>query len=223
MYKIEDIINKVHCADCLSFMKKIPDDSIDLVLTDPPYGDNIGYGRMGKKIENNEDETINYKMLDIVWNKMKDNTNLYLFTNWKFEIKLRNYIEKYTKFNIRMLLVVVKNNFGMGYSFRNQYELCLVLEKGKPKYNKNDFSNVLYMQYINHTKDTHPHEKSKNILSKMIEHSSIKGDIVLDCFAGSGSHLVAAQALGRNFIGVEISEKYCEIARQRLNQMPLPF
>lgn len=71
-------LNKVYNEDCLEFMKKLPDNCIDLVLTDPPYGDDIAYGRMKKEILNNEDESINYKFLDAVFPKMKQDTNIYI-------------------------------------------------------------------------------------------------------------------------------------------------
>ena len=91
-----------------------------------------------------------------------------MFTNWKFEHKLRNFIESKTKFNVRMLICIAKNNFGLGYGFRNQSEYCLVLEKGNPKYNLNDFSNVLKMQHINHDKETHPHQKGVCLIEKNV-------------------------------------------------------
>ena len=214
-------LNKIYCEDCLEGMEKLPDNSIDLIITDPPYGDNIGYGRSNKEILNNEDETINYKMLDICYLKLKNDSNLYLFTNWKFVEKIRKYIIDKTNFTIRMMLVIVKNNFGMGYGFRNQYELCLVLEKGKVSYNLNNFSNVIFMEHINHNGNTHPHQKGIEIIKKMLKHSSKENDIVLDCFMGSGTTAVACKELERNFIGFELSEEYCQIANKRLSQSNL--
>ena len=209
---------KIINSDCLDVLKKLPDNCIDLVLTDPPYGDGVGYGRMLKTIENNEDETINYKLLELVYPKMKDNTSLYLFTNWKFEIKLRNYIENHTKFKIRMLIVMVKNNIGMGYGFRNQYELCIVLEKGAPKYNLNNFSNFYKTHHIKQNKETHPHQKDECFIQKIIKHSSKKNDLVIDPFLGSGTTAVACKQLNRKCLGIEISKEYCDIAKKRLKQ-----
>lgn len=213
----EDFINKVIQGDCLEVMKQMPDKCVDLVLTDPPYGDGIGYGRMAKEIENNEDESINYKVLPDLYRLLKEGGGCYLFTNWKFSGKIMRFVEEQTSFNIRMQLVVVKNNIGMGYGFRNQYELCLVLEKGEVKY-ENGISNVLKMEHINHDKDSHPHEKGLELLKTLISHSSKTGDVVLDCFLGSGSTAVACKQLNRKYIGIELSEKYCQIARDRLAQ-----
>lgn len=212
-------LNKIHQGDCLELLKQVPDNSIHLVLTDPPYGDGVSYGRNEKEIENNQDETINYKVLPLLYSKIREGGVCYLFTNWKFSAKLQNFINADTKFKIRMQIVVVKNNFGMGYGFRNQYELCLVLEKGEgAKYNLNDFSNVIKMQHIQHDEDTHPHEKGLEMIKKIVLHSSNEGDTVLDPFLGSGTTALACKYTKRNFIGMEISPEYCEIARQRLRQ-----
>lgn len=192
-------------------------EKFDLIVTDPPYGDNISYGRCGKTILNNEDETINYKILPLLYDVLKPDKSCYIFTNWKFEHKLRNFIENETKFNIRMLICIVKNNFGLGYGFRNQSEYCLVLEKGNPKYNLNDFSNVLKMQHIQHDNETHPHQKGLYLIEKIIQHSSNKDDLILDCFSGSGTTAVACHNQKRNFICIEKDKKYFTASVERLN------
>jgi len=66
------------------------------------------------------------------------------------------------------------------------------------------------------TKDGHPNQKDIIVLTKLIYISSIKNNIILDPFCGSGTTCVAAKMLGRRYIGIDISEKYCQIARQRL-------
>lgn len=65
-------LNKIYNEDCLEIMKRMEDKSVDLVLTDPPYGDGVAYGRMGKTIENNEDESINYKIIPDAFRILKD-------------------------------------------------------------------------------------------------------------------------------------------------------
>lgn len=212
-------LNKIHQGDCLQLLKQLDDESVDLIITDPPYGDGIGYGRMDKTILNNESEEINYKVLPILYSKLKRGGVAYLFTNWKFSPLIQDFIKKQTQFNIRMELVVVKNNIGMGYGFRNQHEFLLVLEKGDVKYNRNDVSSVLKMGHIHHDKDTHPHEKGLDLLKLLIDHSSKEGDLVLDCFAGSGSTLVACQQTKRKFIGMELDEKWFNLADTRLKSV----
>lgn len=65
-------------GDCLEVMKTLGDGSFDMILTDPPYGDGIGYGRSEKVIANNEDESINYKVLPILYEKLKEGGGLLL-------------------------------------------------------------------------------------------------------------------------------------------------
>ena len=147
---------------------------------------------------------------------LKEGGVCYLFTNWKFSGKIMAFVSEHTDFNIRMQIVIVKNNFGMGYGFRNQYELCLVLEKGTVKYLRADVSNVLHMEHIRHDDKSHPHEKGLKLLSLLIDHASKPGDLVLDCFAGSGSTLIAAKNNGRNYLGIELDPKYHAYATERL-------
>jgi len=83
-------INKVHQGDCLELLKQIPDNSVHLVVTDPPYGDGFGYGRLDKEIENNEDETINYKVLPILYSKIREGGSVtcLLIGNFRLAFKI---------------------------------------------------------------------------------------------------------------------------------------
>lgn len=210
-------------GDSVELIKKVKSGSVDLVLTDPPYGDGIGYGRFDKEIANNEDEGINYKILPELYRVLKQDSVCYLFTNWKFSGPIQDFIKKQTSFTIRMQLVIVKNNFGMGYGFRNQYELCLVLEKGKVEYIRADVSNVLHMEHINHNAKSHPHEKGTRLLELLITHASKPGDLVFDCFVGSGSTMLAARNTGRNYLGIELDPAYHAYAVERLASNAIPM
>jgi DNA modification methylase len=207
-------INKIIHGDCIKIMKTFPSNFIDLIVTDPPYGDNIGYGWNNKKIKNNENPLINCFALVEMYRVLKRNSSLYLFTNWKHYPFLTEFVLRYTQFKIRHLLVWKKHNFGLGWAFRHQYELILVLEKGKPKYNLTNFSDVQSASHINHNKQTHPHEKPLDLLRKMIIHSSKEGDLVLDPFAGSGSTCKACEELKRKWIGIELDERWIRMAEE---------
>lgn len=217
MMNIEELKNKITLGDSIDILGGGLYEAFDLIITDPPYGEGIEYGRNQKTILNNDDESINYKILPLLYDVLKPDKSCYLFTNWKFEHKLRNFIESETKFNVRMLICIAKNNFGLGYGFRNQSEYCLVLEKGNPKYNLNDFSNVLKMQHINHDKETHPHQKGVCLIEKMLEHSSKEGDLVLDCFGGSGTTAIACHNKKRDFVVIEKDKNYYEQSVIRLD------
>ena len=211
-------INKVYNDDCFNVIAQMPNDYLDLVIVDPPYGDGIGYGRNGKEILNNEDESINYRFLDAIQPKMKQDTSLYLFSNHKFCYQIKEYAVA-NGFNYRMLCVLVKNNIGMGYGFRNQYEVCLVLEKGKAKYNLNDVSNVWKMKHIAHDDNSHPHQKDYDIIRKIILHSSNIGELIFDGFMGSFSTAIACHKEKRNFIGTELDPKWFAMGQTKLENL----
>lgn len=211
-------INKVYNEDCFNIISQMPNDYLDLVIVDPPYGDRIGYGRNGKEILNNEDESINYRFLDAILPKMKKDTSLYLFSNHKFCYQIKEYAVA-NGYNYRMLCVLVKNNIGMGYGFRNQYEVCLVLEKGKAKYNLNDVSNVWKMKHIAHDDNSHPHQKDYDIIRKIILHSSNAGDLIFDGFMGSFSTAIACHKEKRNFIGTELDPKWFAMGQTKLENL----
>lgn len=208
--------NTVHNADVFDLIKVTPDGSLDLVIVDPPYGDGIGYGRKGKEILNNEDESINYKFLDAILPKMKQDTSLYLFSNHKFVHSIKDYAVA-NGYTYRMLCIMVKNNIGMGYGFRNQYEVCLVLEKGKAKYNRKDMSNVWKMKHVSHNASTHPHQKEYDVIRRIILHSSNVGDLVFDGFMGSFSTAIACHKEKRDFIGTELDAKWHEYGLKHLD------
>lgn len=211
-------INKVYNDDCFNIIAQMPNEYLDLVIVDPPYGDGIGYGRNSKEILNNEDESINYRFLGAILPKMKQDTSLYLFSNHKFCYQIKEYAVQ-NGYNYRMLCVLVKNNIGMGYGFRNQYEVCLVLEKGKAKYNLNDVSNVWKMKHIAHDDNSHPHQKDYDIIRKIILHSSNAGDLIFDGFMGSFSTAIACHKEKRNFIGTELDPKWFAMGQTKLENL----
>lgn len=211
-------VNKVYNTDCFELIMAMPDNFIDLCIVDPPYGDNIGYGRNNKEILNNEDESINYRFLEAIYPKIKENTALYLFSNHKFCSQIKDFAVKFG-YAYRMLCIVVKNNIGMGYGFRNQYEVCLVLEKGKPEYNLLDMSNVWKMKHIAHDDSSHPHQKDYDIIRRIILHSSKEGDLIFDGFMGSFSTAIACHKEKRNYIGAELDEKWFNLGVGKLKNL----
>ena len=85
-------------------------------------------------------------------------------------------------------------------------------KEGKKMQDIWEFKDPQYPQY--------PTEKSLDLLKFIIEASSKEGDLVLDCFAGSGTTLVAAQLLNRNWIGVDKSEQAIKVAKKRIAELP---
>ncbi|MGV8142262.1 MAG: DNA-methyltransferase [Candidatus Pacearchaeota archaeon] len=207
-------LNKIISGDCIQIMRKMPSNSVDLIVTDPPYGDDISYYG-NKTIENNENPLVNCLALVECYRILKKNKTLYNFTNWKHLPFLNEFIMRYTKFKIKHVIVWKKPNFGMGYAFRHQFELILVLEKGDPKYNLTNFSNVQESKHIS-AKSAHPHQKPLDLLNKIIKHSSNEEEIVFDPFCGSGSTCISALLNKRKWIGIEKDPKYVQLAKTRL-------
>lgn len=209
--------NTIIHGDCISIMKEMPNNCVDLIVTDPPYGDNVVYGWNHKTIKNNENPLINCSAITEFYRILKRNSSAYIFTNWKHYPFLTEFIIRYTSFKIRHLIVWKKHNFGLGWAFRHQHEMILVLEKGKPRYRLTDFSDVQSAKHINHNLETHPHEKPLDLLTKIILHSSKEGNLVLDPFCGSGSTLKACEEAKRKWIGIELDEKWVNQSLTKLN------
>jgi DNA modification methylase len=115
--EFKDMINKVHCADCLEFMKQIPDKSIDLVLTDPPYNINLQPQRgLTDAIENDNMLSEDFiEFIDKYFSEckriLKDDTFLITFLGWSTIPEFRQVCDKY--FTLKSMPIWVKNNFGI--------------------------------------------------------------------------------------------------------------
>lgn len=205
-------------GDCFELMQEMQKESVDLVLTDPPYGDNFGYGRHAKEILGNESVDINFRALLLLGSLLKDNRCAYVFSNYKYEFDIRNFLlDNDTGITFKHLICVFKNNFGMGVKFRNQSEYILCLEKGEGIYNLKNFSDIQRCGFIQQDIQSHPHQKSTELLNKIIMHSSEKGSVVFDPFMGSGSTLVSCQQTGRAGIGCELDIKWFDLACRRVD------
>jgi len=206
-----DYLNKVICGDCLEIMKDIPDKSVDLVLTDPPYG--MNYHSNYYKGENPFDKIYGdetYPAHLIPEFKRIARKAVFSFCRWN---NLAD-VEKPKSF-----IVWVKNNWSAGdllHEFGRMWEgiLFYPLEAHEFKSREPD---VIDCRRIPPTDICHPTEKPIDLIKSLIKNNTDAGDIILDPFFGSGTTGVAAKLLGRQFIGIEISEKYCEIAKQRID------
>lgn len=208
----------LYMGDCIALLPKI--ERVDCVLTDPPYGDGADtvYGLYDKAIAGNDDPLLNCSMLAKVYHCLRKNATVYNFTNWKHQDFLRAYIGRYSRLQVRHSIVWDKNGMKLGGAFRPAHEIILVLEKGKPDYKRKDFSDVQRYSIAQHSIDTHPHEKPLPLLKGMLAHSTNPGDTILDPFMGSGSTGVACAQMGRKFIGIELHERYFDLACRRIEQ-----
>lgn len=204
-------------GDCIELLPHI--ERVDCMLTDPPYGDggDAVYGQYDKAIAGNDDPLLNCTMLRVAYHCLRKNATIYNFTTWKHEDFIRGYVGRYTNLRLRHSLVWDKG-MKMGADFRVAHERIMVLEKGKPRYHRKDFADVQRHAMPQHSADTHPHEKPLPLLKGMLAHSTNPGETVLDPFMGSGSTGVACAQMGRKFIGIELDEKFFDMACHRIEQ-----
>ena len=213
-------INKVHCWDCLELMKDIPDKSIDLVLTDPPYWMSyVSSRRKNKHDEIEADDNLDRvpEFMKDLYRVQKDNTHAYIFCNdywlWVFreEAKRVWYVVKRT-------LIWIKNNhtsWDLEWDYANIVEFCVFLHKGRRLLKGKRENNLLYFDRADCT--DHPTVKNKEMMKYLIDKSSDIEELVLDPFAGSWTTWVAAKEMDRNYILIEKEEKYVDVINKRLD------
>lgn len=209
-------LNQIICGDALRVIKSLPDKSIDLVVTDPPYGDNVGYGPKNIRIVGNENPLMALQVMTEAYRLLKKNSAVYMFCGMRHLWFLRLFFTHYTRYHIREVIIWDKVLIGVGAAFRKQYECILVLEKGRPKYRSRRLLNVLRHPRVRD--NAHPHAKPVALIKTLITHSSDELEVVLDPFLGIGTTALAARQLNRNFIGVELEPSYCTVAEERLQQ-----
>ena len=205
-------------GDCLEVMKDIPDGSVDLVLTDPPYGmDFQSHFRkeMYSKIGN--DKVLDWleSYVDECFRILKDDTAVYFFCSWHNVDVFKQAIEK--KFKVKNILIWEKNNTSMGDlkgSYAPKYEMVIFAHKGRKLLNGFRYADVIKANRTGNK--LHPTEKPVDLLELFIKNSSDENAVVFDGFMGSGSTGVACVNTNRNFIGIELDENYFNIAKERI-------
>lgn len=207
-------------GDCLERMKEIPDGSIDMVLTDPPYGMDLNPQRKsgkfhGKTIENDNHLEWSDLFFSECFRVLPKNSAAIVFCNHHC---IAEFIFSARKcgFKIKNLVIWDKKQFGMGGNWRPKHELILILTKGRFVTHSNSLSTIIEFKRTHHTKAEHPTQKPVDLLEHLIEQPDYNPKTVLDPFMGSGSTGVACVNLNRNFIGIELDEGYFNIAKNRI-------
>lgn len=228
-------------GDCLEEMKKIPDGSIDMVLTDCPYkivsggctkipfkGETSGIlthrktekrtdwvddVRSGKMFKHNDLDFADW--LPLIFAKLKTDSHAYIMINSRNLSQLQNKAEA-AGFKFQNLLIWDKGNVTPNRWYMQGFECILMLRKGRAV-NINNLGTSTLLRVPNiRGKKTHPTEKPVDLMRILIENSSKPDDCVLDPFMGTGAAAVACKNLNRNFIGIELDKDYFEIAKERI-------
>ena len=222
---------KLYRENALEQLKFINENSIDLLRTDPPYKLNKTSGSKtsssksdkwqgnlisGDKNANILNDTKFSEWLALVYKCLKTNSHFYVFVNDKNVQEMLNEAQK-VGFKLHNILVWKKNNKTPNRWYMKECEFILFFRKGKsfPINNLGD-SQLFDVKTIHGKWKIHPTQKPVEIIEKLILNSSKEGDIVLDCFMGSGSTGVACINTNRKFIGIEMDDIYFEIAKERI-------
>lgn len=212
----------LHLGDCLEVLASLPDNSIDCILTDPPYGINYlsrSHTLALTRIANDGQEayTLLDKALALAYQKLKPDRHIYIFTNWQAFEAMAPIVRKY--FTLKNRLVWAKNAWTRGDlkgNYGYQDEEILYAHKGRRHLFGKRGGTILSFAKVATQKMRHPTEKPVELLKHLIEHSTQPGEMVLDMFAGVGSTCVAAKELGRRYIGIELEPTWFKIAEERL-------
>ena len=233
----------IYHGDSREIVPLLSDESFDLVLTDPPYGHNnnngdlisrreaaLGKGDYDPGRDNrpiaNDDKEANKIFKDLLkefYRLLKPgcccccccagggpDPQFARWSIWMDEV-----------FQFKQMLIWDKGGLGMGWHYRRSYETILVGEKPGAACNwhgGHSASNVLRHNKIIPQKNDHPTPKPVSLMEELIGNHTATGEIILDPFMGAGTTLRAAKNFNRKAIGIEIEEKYCEMAAKRMGQ-----
>ena len=226
-------MNKVKLinGNCLDTLKNIPNESIDLIVTDPPYpttsrGNAGNSGGMLQKDINKKGKVFTYNNINCkeyapeFYRLLKDGSHCYVMTN---HINLIDMLNTFTDVGFHFIksLIWNKGNKIMGQYYMSQYEYILFFRKGKGKKINNCGTSDILSISNKKTKDKdgkniHDTEKPVELMEVLVNNSSQENELVLDPFMGVGSTGIACIKNNRNFIGIEIDENYFTIAKERM-------
>ena len=204
----------IYNADCREILPLL--DPVDLVLTDPPYGISLQPQRkLTKAIAGDgrrDAKSLLWFSMPYIYDLTPDNSAHFFFARWS-EVWVKDVLAEW--FTVKACIVWRKNMFGIGYHVRPQHEFIYLCHKGEPSPPESPSSDV--WDFAKVQAPTHSCEKPNEILKKCLTYYN-NAETILDPFMGSGTTLRAAKDLNRKAIGIELCEKYCEIAVERLRQ-----
>jgi site-specific DNA-methyltransferase (adenine-specific) len=206
------MFNEVIQGNCVEVLRKLPDASVDLILTDPPYG--VRYrDRNGRTIANDDNLSSILGVFPDLYRVLRPDSFCISFYGWRAISRFsRTWAD--AGFSVGGHFVFVKTYASSLRFVSVCHESAYLLTKGRPARPSNPIGDVQPWTYSGNAE--HPTEKAVPLLTPLIRSFSKPDAVVLDPFAGSGSTLVAAALTGRRFIGIELEAQYCALARRRL-------
>lgn len=208
-------------GDALTVLRQMEAESVNFIITDPPYGVDFQSGRVEKA--RRKDKIANDKAPFIWWlydafRVLTVGGGLLCFSRWDVQQVFIDAM-KIAGFSVKSVIVWDRVVHGMGdlkSTFAPRYDTCIFAVKGSYAFPNGRPADVIQCQRINGADLRHPNEKPLDLMRRLIEATTKPNDLILDPFAGSGTTLVAVLQCGRRYIGVEISPQHYETAQRRL-------
>lgn len=232
-FRYKNKIVEIFKDDVLSFLKKLPDDSIDIITTDPAYSGmnsklKLGKGRIvgkysdkgksnSKWFEEFHDTEENYNSFLKECKRVlkKDTGHIYIMFDSYSLLSLGNLIRDY--FDVKNIITWDKVNMGMGHYYRRRHEYIIFATNGNTRKIRNrSFPDVWRFKRIHNS--AYPTQKPVEIFQSMIYASAEEGFTVLDPFLGSASSAIASIKNNCNFIGCDISDDSLDISSKRIEK-----
>ena len=229
---------KLILGECEEVLKKASTSSIDLIITDVPYGIEYKSHRQGRSghsgydiktdrkdyfEEINNDDEVPTEWLKEAYRLLKENSAMYIFIHWSTWGELKTAVLK-AGFNVKNMIVMNKSNHGMGDlkgDYAPKHELVMFCTKGRHVLNKPNGrpKNVIDVPIkFSGAIRLHPNEKPLSWIEPFILESSKEGDLVLDPFMGSGTTGKASLKLLRRFVGIDNDEKHFKTAEESIKK-----
>jgi len=204
--------NTIIHADCIKALPMLPDRTVNFVLTDPPYITKYR-SRDGRKIANDDNDKWLRPAFAEMYRVLAPDSFCVSFYGWPMADR---FMQAYRAAGFRVVghLIFPKRYASSTRFLRYSHESAHLLAKGDPRQPDSPIADVIEWKYTGNK--LHPTQKPIEALMPLVESFSRPGDLVLDPFAGSGSSLLAAKMLGRNWLGVELDGKYHAAAMERL-------
>ena len=212
--------------DCFLAIKEIPENSVDLIITDPPYGINFtkGYKSGSTELVHGDDGFSVMVFVDELMREfkriLKPNAAIYIFT--RFDVMPYWWLKIKNHFDAKNQIIWFKGGGGMGDlkgNFSFNYESIMFATNGKHQIRGKRDGSV--WQIGKCKQEYHETQKPVELIEKIISHSTDEGMVVFDPFMGSGTTGIACKNLNRSFIGIEKDENYFKISEQRINARTL--
>lgn len=220
----ESLPFNLYNMDAITWLKTLNDNSVDLMITDPPYESLEKHRKIGTTTRLKNSKASSNKWFEIfpnerfesllieVYRVLKKNSHFYLFCDQETAFYVKPIAES-VGFKFWKPIVWDKMKIGMGYHYRARYEFILFFEKGKRKLNDLSTPDILQVPRVFRG---YPTEKPVKLLEILINQSSMAGEFIFDPFMGSGSTGKAALNLKRQFVGNDLCVEACQVTKDRL-------